>query len=196
MASDFPLALPSYVVAYAYTDLLEFSGVVQSNLRYLFNLGAGDYWFPDIRSLPGACLVMGFVLYPYVYLLARSAFLEQSVSALEANRVLGGGPLNTFLRVALPTARPAIIVGMSLALMETMNDYGTVDFFAVPTLTAGLVDVWLGMNSLSSAAQIASLMLSIVILLLVIEQISRVNQKLYQQESTRFSKLPIVKLKV
>ena len=191
----FPLALPSYVVAYAYTDLLEFSGVVQSNLRYLFNLGAGDYWFPDIRSLPGACLVMGFVLYPYVYLLARSAFLEQSVSALEANRVLGGGPLNTFLRVALPTARPAIIVGMSLALMETMNDYGTVDFFAVPTLTAGLVDVWLGMNSLSSAAQIASLMLGIVILLLVIEQISRVNQKLYQQESTRFSKLPIVKLK-
>ena len=190
----FPLAFPSYVVAYAYTDLLEFSGFIQSTLRTLFDWGVGDYWFPDIRSLTGASIVMGFVLYPYVYLLARAAFLEHSVSALEANRVLGGGPVNTFISVALPSARPAIIVGMSLALMETMNDYGTVDFFAIPTLTVGLIDIWLGMNSLSSAAQIASLMLSIVLVLLLIEQISRANQKLYQQGSSRFSKLPIVKL--
>ncbi|MDC3067560.1 iron ABC transporter permease [Pseudomonadota bacterium] len=191
----FPLAFPSYVVAYAYTDLLEFSGVIQSSLRSFFDWGIGDYWFPDIRSLTGASIVMGFVLYPYVYLLARSAFLELSVSALEANRVLGGGPCDTFVRVALPSARPAIIVGMSLALMETMNDYGTVDFFAVPTLTVGLIDVWLGMNSLSGAAQIASLTLSIVLIILIIEQMSRANQRLYQQGSTRFSKLPIVRLK-
>ncbi len=190
----FPLAFPSYVVAYAYTDLLEFSGFIQSTLRSFFGWRVGDYWFPEIRSLTGASIIMGFVLYPYVYLLARAAFLEHSVSALQANRVLGGGPIDTFVRVALPSARPAIIVGMSLALMETMNDYGTVDFFAVPTLTVGLIDVWLGMNSLSSAAQIASLMLSFVIIILIIEQISRVNQRFYQQGSSRFSKLPIVKL--
>ena len=191
----FPLAFPSYVVAYAYTDLLEFSGFIQSSLRSFFDWGVGDYWFPEIRSLTGASIVMGFVLYPYVYLLARAAFLEHSVSALEANRVLGGGPIDTFVRVALPSARPAIIVGMSLALMETMNDYGTVDFFAVPTLTVGLIDVWLGMNSLSGAAQIASLTLSIVLIILIIEQMSRANQRFYQQGSTRFSKLPIVRLK-
>lgn len=190
----FPLAFPSYVVAYAYTDLLEFSGFIQSSLRSFFDWGVGDYWFPEIRSLSGASIVMGFVLYPYVYLLARAAFLEHSVSALEANRVLGGGPIDTFVRVALPSARPAIIVGMSLALMETMNDYGTVDFFAVPTLTVGLIDIWLGMNSLSSAAQIASIMLGIVVIILVIEQFSRANQRLYQQSSTRFSKLPVVRL--
>ena len=190
-----PLAMPAYVVAYAYTDLLEYSGMVQSTLRATFDWEKGDYWFPSIRSLGGAIFVMGMVLYPYVYLLARSAFLEQSVNVLEASQTLGRGPWRTFFSVSLPTARSAIVIGMALALMETLNDYGTVSFFAVPTLTAGLIDVWLGLGSLSAGAQIASLMLVIVLVLLLIEYISRRQRIAYQQPSSRFRSLPTHKLR-
>ncbi|MBL10569.1 MAG: iron ABC transporter permease [Acidiferrobacteraceae bacterium] len=189
-----PLAMPAYVIAYAYTDLLEFSGIVQSTLRITFDWGKGDYWFPAIRSLGGAIFVMGMVLYPYVYLLARSAFLEQSVNVLEASQTLGRGPWRTFFSVSLPTARSAIVIGMALALMETFNDYGTVSFFAVPTLTAGLIDVWLGLGSLSAGAQIASLMLVIVLVLLTIEYLSRRQRIAYQQPSSRFRSLPTHRL--
>ena len=139
-----PFAVPGYVIAYVYTDLLEFAGPVQSALRALFGWRlANEYGFPEIRSLGGATLMLTLVLYPYVYLLARAAFLEQSASVLEAARVLGGTRRDRFFRVALPMARPAIAVGLAMAMMETLNDYGTVDYFAVRTLSSGLYDVWL-----------------------------------------------------
>ncbi len=191
-----PLAMPSYVVAYAYTDFLEYAGPLQTFLRYLFEwTNPEEYWFPEIRSLGGGVVVMSFVLYPYIYLLARSAFLEQSVNVLEVSRVLGRGPWGTFLQVSLPSARPAIVVGVSLVLMETLNDYGTVDFFAIPTMTFGLVDVWFGMNNVAGAAQIASALLIFVVLLIAIENFSRRRQRYYQQSSTRFSTLPNYQLK-
>ncbi len=191
-----PLAMPSYVVAYAYTDFLEYAGPLQTFLRHLCDwTHPTDYWFPDIRGLGGGIIVMSFVLYPYVYLLARAAFLEQSVNVLEVSRVLGRGVLGTFLKVSLPSARPAIVVGVSLVLMETLNDYGTVDFFAIPTMTFGLIDVWFGMNNVAGAAQIASSLLVFVILLIVIENFSRRRQRFYQQSSTRFSNLPNYQLK-
>jgi len=187
----FPLAIPAYVIAYAYTDLLEYAGPVQMLLRGLFGWSSPrDYWFPEIRSLWGAMILMGVVLYPYVYLLARAAFLEQSVNVLEVSRVLGRGSWRTFYSISLPAARPAVAVGVALALMETLNDYGTVDFFAVRTMTAGLIDVWLGMGSLAGGAQIATTMLVFVIALITLERISRRHQKVYQQSSTRFRALP------
>lgn len=176
-----PLAIPAYVIAYLYTDLLEYAGPVQSALRELFGWQlARDYWFPNIRSMGGGIMLMGLVLYPYVYLLARAAFLEQSPNLIEANRLLGHSPFHTFRRVSLPIARPAIAVGVALALMETLNDYGTVDFFAIKTLTTGLYDVWLGMNNLGGAAQIATTMLTFVVLLLTLEYMGRRRQRFYQ----------------
>ncbi len=191
-----PLAMPAYVIAYAYTDFLEFAGPVQGLMRTIFGWQtARDYFFPEIRSLGGAIMMMGLVLYPYVYLLARSSFLEQSVNVLEASRTLGRGPWRTFSSVSLPTARPAIAIGVSLALMETLNDYGTVDFFAVYTMTAGLVDVWLGMGSLAGGAQIATTMLVFVVLLIMLERMSRRHQKLYQQAGSRYKPLPAYRLR-
>ena len=176
-----PLAIPAYVIAYLYTDLLEFAGPVQRGLRELFGWKlSGDYWFPEVRSMGGGIMLMGLVLYPYVYLMARSAFLEQSKYLLEVSRLLGRGPLKTFMQVSLPIARPAIAVGVALALMETLNDFGTVDFFAIQTLTAGLYDVWLGMGNLGGAAQIASVMLTFVIVLISLEYVGRRNRKFYQ----------------
>jgi len=185
-----PFAVPAYVIAYVYTDLLEYAGPVQSSLRQLFGWKlANEYWFPTIRSLPGAIAMLTLVLYPYVYLLARSAFLEQSASVLEAARALGGSSHQRFLKVALPMARPAIIVGLAMALMETLNDFGTVDYFAVRTLTSGLYDVWLGMNNLGGGAQIASLLLIFVMMLLGMEKISRRHRENYQPTATRFRPL-------
>jgi len=176
-----PLAIPAYVIAYMYTDLLEFAGPVQRALREVFGWQlARDYWFPNIRSMGGGILMMGLVLYPYVYLLARAAFLEQSPNQFEASRLLGNGQFKSFLKVSLPIARPAIVVGVALALMETLNDFGTIDFFAIRTLTAGLYDVWLGMGNLGGAAQIAMTMLTFVILLLSLEYFGRRRQRFYQ----------------
>ena len=190
-----PLAFPAYVIAYAYTDLLEYSGAVQGFIRSMFEWQTPqDYWFPEIRSLGGAITLMGVVLYPYVYLLARTAFLEQSVNVLEVARVLGHGPWRTFFRVSLPAARPAIAIGVALALMETLNDFGTVDFFAVQTMTAALFDVWLGMGSLAGGAQIATTMLVFVVVLITIERFSRRQQKAYQHSGSRFRDLPTYKL--
>jgi len=176
-----PLAIPAYVIAYMYTDLLEFAGPVQQLLRSVFGWElARDYWFPNIRSMGGGILMMGLVLYPYVYLLARAAFLEQSPNQFEASRLLGNSQFKSFLKVSLPIARPAIVVGVALALMETLNDFGTIDFFAIRTLTAGLYDVWLGMGNLGGAAQIATTMLTFVILLLSLEYFGRRRQRFYQ----------------
>jgi len=151
-----PLAMPGYVIAYLYTGLLEFAGPVQSALRAMFDWQlAGDYWFPQVRSMGGAIALLGLVLYPYVYLLARASFLEQSSYLTDVSRLTGRGAVATFFYVELPIARPAIAVGVALALMETLNDFGTVDFFAVQTLTAGLYDVWLNMGNLGGARKSA-----------------------------------------
>ena len=191
-----PFAVPAYVVAYVYTDLLEFSGPLQSALRDVFGWQTTrDYYFPKIRSLGGAICMMILVLYPYVYLLARSAFVEQSASLFEAARILGQSRLSGFLTVSLPLARPAIAIGVAMALMETVNDYGTVDYFAVPTLAAGLFDVWLGMNNLGGAAQIACLILVFVMFLILLERFSRKHQKLYQPSATRFRQLERTRLR-
>jgi iron(III) transport system permease protein len=176
-----PLAIPTYVVAYVYTDILEFAGPVQEILRDFFGWKSGsDYWFPEIRSLGGAIAMMTLALYPYLYLLTRIAFLQQSASLLEACRILGRGPWRAFFQVALPLARPSVVVGVSLVLMETLNDFGTVDFFSIETLTAGIYDVWLNMNNAAGAAQLATVSLAFVLTLMGIERYSRRKQKYFQ----------------
>ena len=168
-----PMAMPAYLIAYTYTGLLDYAGPVQTLLRDWTGWGYGDYWFPAIRSLPGAVLMLSLVLYPYVYLLARAAFLSQSVAVLEVSRTLGNGPWGTFWRVALPLARPAIVAGVTLALMETLADYGTVQYFGVATFTTGIFRVWLGQGEPAAAAQLAALLLVFVLTLILIERGSR-----------------------
>ncbi len=169
-----PLAVPAYVMAYVYTDLLDYAGPVQSLLRDLFGwASARDYWFPRIRSIQGAILMFGLVLYPYVFLLARKAFLEQSLCVLEVSRTLGRGPWRSFFGVALPLARPAIAAGLALALMETIADYGTVSFFGVSTFTTGIYRTWFGMGAPVAAAQLAAFMLLFVAALVALERWSR-----------------------
>ena len=190
-----PLAVPTYVLAYVYTDLLEYAGPVQGALRSLFGWRTPhDYWFPEIRSLGGAIAMMTLVLYPYVYLLSRAAFLEQSVCVLEVSRTLGKNPWQGFASVALPLARPAIVVGVSLVLMEALNDFGTVDFFAVATFTAGIYDVWLNMNNIAGAAQLACVLLLFVLALIAVERVARRNQR-YHHTSSKYSSLPSYRLK-
>lgn len=185
-----PMAVPAYIVAYVYTDLLEYAGPVQRLLRDIFGWSsAADYWFPDIRTKGGAILVLSLTLYPYVYMLARAAFLAQSICVIEAARVLGRSAWSSFVTVALPLARPAIVVGVVIALMETLNDFGTIDFFAVHTLTAGVFNVWLGMGNAGGAAQIALTMLAVVIALLVIERYSRRRQR-FHDTTNRYQELP------
>ena len=184
-----PFAVPAYVIAYVYTSLLDYAGPVQTAMRDWFGWrNAADYWFPEIRSLEGATLMIGLVLYPYVYLLARAAFLEQSPSLFAVSRSLGHSAISTFFRVVLPIARPAIAVGLSLVLMETLNDFGTVDFFAVQTLTAGLFDTWMNLGNLGGAAQIATTMLAFVVILVTLERYSRRRQ---QQFAARDNREPI-----
>ena len=158
-----PLAMPAYIGAYALVDLLEYAGPVQTAMRSVFGwTSARDYWFPQIRSIGGAGFVLTLALYPYVYLLTRAAFHEQSVCALEVGRALGCGPWGVFRRVGLPLARPAVVAGTAIVCMETMADFGAVDYFAVPTLTRGVFSIWLDMHNAGGAAQISLVMLGCV----------------------------------
>jgi iron(III) transport system permease protein len=168
-----PLAMPSYIIAYTYTGLLEFTGPVQEWLRAATGWGYGDYWFPEIRSLGGAIAMLTLVLFPYVYLLSRAAFLEQSVCALEVARTLGCGPWRSFFEVAVPLARPAIVAGVSLALMETLAEYGAVHYFGVSTFTTGIFRTWFGLGDAAAAAQLAAVLLGFVFVLVVLERGSR-----------------------
>jgi iron(III) transport system permease protein len=168
-----PLAMPAYVMAYAYTDWLQFSGPVQSTLRELTGWKAREYWFPDVRSLPGAIAMLSFALYPYVYLLARTAFLEQSSRAIEAGRLAGYSAWGSFFRVALPLARPGIVAGSALALMEALADFGTVSYFGVQTFTTGVYRAWLSLGDSVAAGQLATTMLLFVALLIGVERWSR-----------------------
>ncbi len=174
-----PLAVPAYVLAYGYTDFLQFSGPVQSTIRSIMGVGAGEYWFPEIRSLGGAVLVFAVVLYPYVYLLARAAFLHQSKNLLQAGRLLGHGAFGVFIHIALPLARPAIVAGTALALMETLADFGAVSYFSVQTFTTGIYRAWLSMGDLTAAAQLSSTLLAMVLLILAIERWNRGKSRHY-----------------
>ena len=156
-----PLAFPAYVLAYAYTDFLSHPGPVQSALRAVTGWGPRDYWFPNVRSLPGAALMLVCVYYPYVYLLARTAFGQQSATAYLAARTLGRGPWAAFVRVSLPMARPAIAAGVLLAVMETIADYGTVAYFNVRTFSTGIYQAWFAMQDRAAAAQLALCLLEL-----------------------------------
>ncbi|MBI4997592.1 MAG: iron ABC transporter permease [Rhodocyclales bacterium] len=168
-----PMAMPAYVLAYTYTDFLQFVGPVQTGLREAFGWRRADYWFPEVRSLGGAIAMFGFVLYPYVYLIVRTAFMERAAGMIDAARGLGVSPLQAFLRVSLPLARPAIAAGVALALMETLADYGTVAYFAVPTFTTGIYRAWFSLGDRAAAAQLAAGLLAFVLVMLAVERASR-----------------------
>src|SRR5581483_7943006 len=169
-----PLAIPTYIVAYVYVDILDAFGPVQGALRALFGWrSAVDYWFPDVRSLGGAIVVMGFVLYPYVYLAARAMFQAQSATLVEAARLFGASQFQCAWHVTLPLARPAIAAGLALAMLETLNDIGASEYLGVRTLTLSIFTTWLNRGSLPGAAQIACLMLLIVAALVALERYGR-----------------------
>ncbi|MEM7506712.1 MAG: iron ABC transporter permease [Pseudomonadota bacterium] len=168
-----PLAFPAYVLAYAYTDVLDHPGIVQSTLRDVMDWGPRDYWFPEIRSLGGAALMLTFVLYPYVYLLARAAFRLQAATPFYAARSLGTSPVAAFLRVSLPMARPAISAGALLVMMETIADFGTVAHFSVQTFATGIYTSWFGLADRGAAAQLALGLLFFALLIAALEQINR-----------------------
>lgn len=180
-----PLAIPAYLAAYAFGELFTFTGPVQGLIRALFGFKTSrDYWFPDIRSLGGAVLVLSSVLYPYIYLACRSMFLMQGRAAADVARTLGAGPLKVFFRIQIPMARPAIMIGLTLVAMETLNDIGAVEFLGVQTLTFSIFDTWLNRGSLAGAAQIACIMLVFVIGLMMIERAARRRQRFSSQKTT------------
>ena len=189
-----PLAMPAYIIAYTYTGMFDFAGPIQTSLRELTGWGYREYWFPEIRSLGGAITMLSLVLYPYVYLLARASFLEQSVCVLEVSRSLGCGPWCSFYRVALPLARPAIVAGLSLSLMETLADYGTVSYFGIGVFTTGIFRTWFGLGDESAAAKLAALLLLFVFTLIVIERASRKKLR-YHHTSNKYRKLDVYQLK-
>lgn len=189
MALALPLAFPAYVIAYAYTDLLDHPGAVQTALRDITGWGPRDYWFPEIRSLEGAAAMLILVLYPYVYLLARASFLHQSVSALDVSRTLGAGPFRRFFLVAVPMARPAIVTGVALALMETLADFGTVAHFGVQTFATGIYRAWFSMGDRIAAAQLSACLLIGVMALILLERIHR-RESRFQTTRASYQALP------
>ena len=189
-----PLAMPAYIIAYSYTGLLEFAGPVQSGLRESMGWSREDYWFPPVRSLGGAVTMLSLVLYPYVFLLARAAFINQSVCMLEASRTLGCAGWRAFFRVALPLARPAIIAGLALVMMETLADFGTVEYFGVQTFTTGIFRTWFGLYDTAGAARLAGVLLVFVLTLLALERASR-RQAKYHFTTERVQPLKPARLK-
>jgi len=183
-----PLAMPAYIIAYTYAGILDVTGPVQSLIRDWTGLRFGEYWFPEIKSTGGAIAMLSLVLYPYVYLLSRMSFLEQSVCVLEVSRTLGAGSVRAFRKVALPLARPAIVAGLALVLMETLADYGTVQFFGVPSFTTGIFRTWFGMGSATAAAQLSAVLMLFILVLVVTEQWSRKRAR-YHHTSTKYSAL-------
>ncbi len=180
-----PLAVPAYVMAYVYTDFLQFTGPAQGWLRETFGWRRGDYWFPDVRTVGGAVTMFMFVLYPYVYMLARAAFLERVGSMAEAGRSLGLGPWRCFFRVSLPLARPAVVAGTALALMETLADFGTVSYFSVQTFTTGIYRAWFSLGDRIAAAQLSAALLAFVVAVLALERMSRGRARFHDTSRQR-----------
>jgi iron(III) transport system permease protein len=174
------LAAPAYVLAYAYAGFLSAYGPVQESLRAVTGWETGDYWFPDIRSLPGAALMLVLTLYPYAYLLARARFLNESASALEAARLLGRGPWASFFSVSLPLARPALVAGATLAAMNTFADYGTVSYFGVPVFTTGIYNAWFSFSDQAAARELAAILIGFVGLGLIAERRLRGSARFHE----------------
>jgi len=189
-----PLAMPTYIVAYAYVELLDYSGPLQETLRFAFGWSsARDYWFPDIRSMGGAILVLSAALYPYVYLSARASFVQQSVCVLEVARTLGRTSMGVFWSVALPLARPALAGGVALAAMECLNDLGAVQYLGVRTLSVSIYTAWLQQSSLGGAAQIALVAVLIVLALLMAERALRGHSR-FHHSTGRYRAIPFTDL--
>ena len=181
-----PAAIPAYIVAYCYTDFLEYGGIIQTALREIFNWqSAKEYFFPEIRSMTGAILILSFALYPYIYFITKVAFTSTPKNLFNVAKIHGK---SEFLYVALPMARPAIIAGLSLVLMETISDFGTVEFLAVETVTLGIFNLWLGMNNLSAASQLSFLAFTFIVVLLGVELSARKNQKFHIPQASSFEK--------
>lgn len=189
-----PLAVPAYIAAYIYADILSFAGPVQSALRAATGWGVADYTFPAIRSLPGGALVLALVLYPYVYLLARGAFAAQSLSQFRAARSLGASPRTAFWRVALPAARPAIAGGLALVLMEVLADFGVAEYFAIPTFSTGIFRSWLAMGDKQAALKLAAMMLVFVAVLVIFEARTRAGRSASRDGLVARGSEPLVEL--
>ncbi|KAF7772110.1 iron(III) transport system permease protein [Pseudoalteromonas citrea] len=180
-----PLAMPTYIIAYIYTDLLDYAGPVQVTLREWFGWQSpNDYWFFDIRTLPGAIVMIALVLYPYLYLIFKTALREQSFKLVQASQLMGMSPLQSFFKVSLPLARGAIVAALALISMETMADFATVHYFAVSTLTTAVYDTWLGYYSLTAAAKISGIMLLFLFVSLMLERLSRKNDTIHERQSS------------
>lgn len=179
-----PLATPAYITAYAYTGIFDVAGPLQQSLRQSFDLEVGQYWFPQIRSIGGAIFVLSFVLYPYIYLLTRAALSSQSADLGNAAKTLGLNRFNSFLKINIPIARPAIIAGLALVMMETLADYGAVSYFGLSTFTTGIFRTWYGLNSVHTAAQLAITLLGFVVLVLILEKTSRRRAAFYSSSTS------------
>ena len=192
-----PLAAPAYVLAYAYAGFLSAYGPVQEVLRSVTGWETGDYWFPDVRSLPGAALMLTLTLYPYVYLLARARFLNESASALEAARLLGRGPWSSFFAVSLPLARPALVAGATLAAMNSFADYGTVSYFGVPVFTTGIYSAWFSFSDSVAARELAAVLIGFVALALLAERTLRGRARYHEtgRRDRRPARYPLSPLK-
>lgn len=179
-----PLAMPTYIIAYVYTDLLDYAGPVQSTLRQWFGWQSpNDYWFFDIRTLPGAIVMIALVLYPYLFLIFKTALREQSFKLVQASQLMGLNAWQSFFRVSVVLSRGAIVAALALISMETMADYATVSYFAISTLTTAVFDTWFGYYSLTAAAKISGVMLLILFLVLMAERFSRRNQAVFERQS-------------
>ncbi len=170
-----PLAIPPYILAYTFTGLFDDYGSANEFIRWIFNLDSSFVFFPNVRNIFGAIIVFAFTLYPYIYLISRAAFLNQSKTLTDAGRILGLGGYRIFINLGLPMIRPAVIAGLMLVIMETLSDFGAVDHFAIQTFTTGIFRTWYGMYDLHTAMQLASLLLLFIIVFLVLERSSRMN---------------------
>ncbi|XWN38103.1 MAG: iron ABC transporter permease [Balneola sp.] len=188
-AAVLPFSIPAYLLAYIYTDFFGITGTLQTAIRSTFDLGISEFVLPEIRSLWGAVLIMILAFYPYVYMLARSAFLNQSVSLFEASRIMGHTNTQSFFKIALPLARPGIAAGLALALMETLNDFGTVQYFGVQTFTTGIYRTWFGLGERPAAAQLAGFLLLFIVVLILLERWSRSKIKDQTNVTNRFKRI-------
>lgn len=188
-----PLAMPAYIIAYTYTGLLDFAGPVQSFIRDILGASAQNYWFPEVRSLNGAIILMSLVLYPYVYILARTAFAEQSQKYREVSELAGVSPIKHFFRVALPLARPAIMTGAALAMMEALADFGTVEYFGFSTFTTGIYRTWFGMGDINAASQLSGFLCLFVFVLIMLEKMSRRDAQNYSSRQGKSAQARPVK---
>ncbi|QDP02411.1 ABC transporter permease [Thalassotalea sp. PS06] len=180
-----PLAMPAYIVAYIYSDFFDYAGPVQIWLRNTFGWQSpGDYWFFDIRSIPGASVILALVLYPYVYLFLRSAFSQNNLVQMQASRLLGDTPWQSFWRISVPQARGIIIASLALVGMETLADFATMHYFAINTMTTAVYDTWLGYYNLAAAAKLSVLMLAMIFLLLAIEKRQRIDKQNYSRNDS------------